>query len=394
MHGQADRMREHAAAFFHQLARRSQIRWLRELGPGEHRVHHLFRLVHDLRRCHTRTNPADDRIPVFQHKSQQFALLRRILAAHRPHPGHVTRVVPVVRREVHQDQLAVVQFRHVPVVMRVPNVGRPRRRDRAVPLQPSPVHQEHVARRRIQFILRHPGFGTLHRLQNPLSGNLGRPPDQRDLARALHAPQFIQHRRQIRHLRPWESRRHHRRKLHLPRNPAVERIIQDRRVRRNQLVPALRPSLARRKQRVNRQRGLLAVGRQAEPVPRPHRFRRCNLVGTGQSLQLCPILFGKHAPLGCLQPAVARRHEQRRFPRPSVHQQIGMRRLQSAQVVEFVRLPRHVEAGSHGHTLHHRHRLVADLVVNLRPPGPEFLRRKIGLVPRLGLRLERRHAHE
>ncbi len=259
-------MREHAAAAFHQLARRAFIRRLRKLRPCKHRLHRDLRLIHDLPRGDARPDPLDDRVAILQYELQQLPLHRAVLAINRPHARHIARVIAIVRREIHQHQLPAIEFRHVAVIVRIPDVCRTRRRDRPVPFQPRAIHQKHIASRGIEFVLVHPRPRTLHRFQNPLACNLRRTPDQRNFPRTLHTSQFIEHRRQVRDASPRKPRGQHPRELHLARNAAVPKVVEDRRIRRVQLKARLRGAFTGREQRVNRQRRLLPRIRQTQPV--------------------------------------------------------------------------------------------------------------------------------
>ena len=78
-------------------------------------------------------------------------------------------------------------------------------------------------------------------------------------------------------------------------------------------------------------------------------------------------------PLGAFEGLVARREEERHLPVPAVQDQVRMRGLDPAQVVELVGLAREDEAARLGHPLDDGDAPLPHPVEDRRPAGPEFL---------------------
>ena len=131
--------------------------------------------------------PLHDAIAIVEHELKQLALLGAVLAVDRPDPRDVAGIVVILRREIHQDEVAVLQPIGVPIVVHVPDVVGAGRRDRAIALEARTAGQEDVAGDGVELIFEHARPGALHGLDQPPAGELRGAADQGDLARALDA---------------------------------------------------------------------------------------------------------------------------------------------------------------------------------------------------------------
>ena len=266
-------MREHAAAGLHERARGLFERRLRELRAREDGVHRLRRLLANHRRRHAGTNARHHRVPVLEHELQQLALPRRVRPVHRPHAADVADVVPEVRRVVHQHPVAVLQRVGVPVVVHVVDVHVAGGGDRSVAVQARAVDDEDVARGRFELVLLHAGLGAANRLHHPEAGELRRFPDERHLARALHAAQLVENRIEIADLQRAAGQA--RDELLLPREAAVERVVEDRPIAGAQLAAALRVAFGRLELRVDRLQPWRTAARRRRRRARRHPPASC-----------------------------------------------------------------------------------------------------------------------
>ena len=92
----------------------------------------------------------------YQHKTQQLTLPGAEFAIDGPHPGHIANLVMVVRCEIHQRQVSILQRAQVAIVVHVPNIRHAGRHDGAVAFQSRTIHQEHIAGGSVQMIFAEP----------------------------------------------------------------------------------------------------------------------------------------------------------------------------------------------------------------------------------------------
>ena len=111
VHGHADRVREDAAAGIDQPVGGPLVDRLGELGPLEDVFHRGLRLVADDAGRHAGPESRHDRVAIVENELQDLALNGAELAVDRPHPRDVTGVVTIFGREIHQDQVAVLEHR-------------------------------------------------------------------------------------------------------------------------------------------------------------------------------------------------------------------------------------------------------------------------------------------
>ena len=116
----------------------------------------------------------------------------------------------------------------------------------------------------------------------------------------------------------------------------------------------------------------------------PPRLARSNsrrpTVDPGETLDEVGVLRREDLPLGPFQPLVARRQIQRDPACPSIEKERGSRRLDPAEIVEGVELPRELEPVGERSPLDHGHGLRTDAVEGPAPSGPELLGREVSLV--------------
>ena len=238
-----------------------------------------------------------------------------VLAVDRPDASDVADVVAVVRREVHQHQVAVLERRGVAEVVHVVDVLGAARGNRAIAFEPRVVDQEDVARRRIELILGHARLGAAHRFHQPEPGNLRGAPHHRDLARALDAPHLVEDGIEVPHLGARMTRAQQLDEPALTRPGAVPRVVDARGFRRHELAAALSLVLGRAELREDHRRRLAAsasagagaAGRDQRPVGVDHLLQRLDLVRAGDAHDEIGVFRRQHAAFGRFEPRVARR---------------------------------------------------------------------------------------
>ena len=109
-----------------------------------------------------------------------------------------------------------------------------------------------------------------------------------------------------------------------------------------------------------------------------------------ESLHQVGVIGRDHLSLGAFEPRVARREKQRALPFSAIEDQVGMRSLDAAEIIELVALAGHQKAVGLGRALDDGDGVIADAVEDDLPSGLEFLGREIGLVGRRRFR-EARH---
>ena len=163
-------------------------------------------------------------------------------------------------------------------------------------------------------------------------------------------------------------------KPRLARQPPVPGIGGDGCVGGLELVAALRVALCR---------GGLGIECDLGIAHRPHGAHVGNgedLVDPGETLDEVGVLRREDLPLGPFQPLVARRQIQRDPACPSIEKERGSRRLDPAEIVEGVGLPRELEPVGERSPLDDGHGLRTDAVEDPAPSGPELLGREVSLV--------------
>ncbi len=121
----------------------------------------------------------------------QLELPRFPTAADGPHPPDVARVVPVVRRCVHEHELAVLERCALRAVVTEPDV-RSCGHDRLVRGSERPAAQEHELRDRCELVLHHACRRRAHRLEDSGAGESPGLTQHVDLHGALHAAELVE----------------------------------------------------------------------------------------------------------------------------------------------------------------------------------------------------------
>ena len=319
-------------------------------------------------------------VPPLEDELQELPLPRRVGPAHRPHPADVADVVAVVRRVVHEDEVAGAQLRVVAVVVGVPDVVGARRGDRPVAVEAGPVLEEDVAGRRVELVLPRARLRAAHRLEHAQPRELGRAPHECDLARALHAAQLVQDGGQVLNRDAGVAQAQELDESGLPGQAPVPGVRGDGGVGGLQLVSALRVPFGG---------SVLGVDRHLR-VPGgpggPHVGHGADLVHADEAAHELGVLGGEDLALRPLQALVARGEVERDPPRAPVEQQVRAGRLDPAEVVEGVRLPGELEAAGERRALGDGDSLAPDPLENRGPARAELLGREVGLVV-----LRRRH---
>ncbi len=173
------------------------------------------------------------------------------------------------------------------------------------------------------------------------------------------------------------------------RHPAVPDVAGDRRARLHELVAALRVALRWRRLDEDRFHGPLR--RAAERPGAPHLVEALHLVGPGQPLDLVAVVGRQDPPLAALEPFVAWRQVDRDAARAAVEQHVGVRRLETRQVVRGVRLPGQREPVRQRGPLGDGDGLRSNAIEDARPSRAELLGREIGLVDLRKQRRRERH---
>ncbi len=344
------------------------------------RLHRGARLGQDRVGRHPRADAGEDRVPPLEDELQELPLPRGVGPAHRPHPADVAHVVAVVRRVVHEHQVAVPQLRVVAVVVAVPDVVGARRGDRPVAVEARPVLEEDVAGHRVELVLPRPRLRAAHRLEHPQPRELRRAPHEGDLAGALHAAQVVQDGGQVVNRGAGVAEAEELPEDGLAGQAPVPGVRGDGGVGGLQLVAALRVAFGG---------SVLGVDRHlrvADGPGGPHVGHRADLVHADETAHELGVLGGQDLALRPLQALVARGEVECRAPGAAVEQQVRAGRLDPAEVVEGVRLPGELEAARERRALGDGDRLVPDPVENGGPARAELLGREVGLVV-----LRRRH---
>ena len=253
---------------------------------------------------------------------------------------------------------------------------------------PSPcraVDPVDVVGRRVELVLEEAGFRGAHRFHDPHPREFARPPDQLHLAGRLVEPHGVHDGRQVGDGKLRVPLPQPGDESAFPGGPAVPRIGDVLGMPDQVLVPALPAALG------GAHEGIEGRGRGAEREPvelAGELVDREDLVHPTGGHRFLGVLGGEHPALAALLPRVTAGQEEQRPPVPAVDQQVGVRDLDSGQVVELVGLAEHDEAGRSGCALDDGDGVVAD---RLHHPGPalgEFLGREVlldlGVVLRAG----------
>ena len=250
--------------------------------------------------------------------------------------------------------------------------------DRGVAIAAGAARIEHIFSGRIELILVHAGSSGAHRFHDAESREFRRLANERDLGGALDHPQTIQRGCQIAHYELREALMHESHEMRLARRSAIPRITGRARLSGQQFVATVVAGLHGAERRVQRQgRRAYEVG--ADKI-QGEALQSLHLSDPGEPCHEGRVLHRQNLPLRAFAPRVAMREIQGGRAGATVQQQVGMRRLDPAQIVEIVRLAKHTKAGHPTGALHDSDRLSADRVVDLRPTGGELLGGEVGLI--------------
>ena len=254
-----------------------------------------------------------------------------------------------------------------------------------------PVAVVDEARDAVDLVLEDPGLGGAHGLEDREAGEARRPLDERDLARALDEPRVVERGGEVADLDPGIAVAQVPHQDTLARGAAVEGVAARRPHRAQRAVAAHREPLGRLEGHENdlRRPPLPVAGEGlAEQVRPRHR------VDAAELRHELRVLRRQDLPLHPLGPLVAVREEDRRPPARPVEEEVRVRHLDAAQVVEVVGLPEAQVALGGRRSLHERDALRPDRVVDLRPAGGELLGGEVRGEQRRVLGEGQRRGHE
>ena len=227
----------------------------------------------------------------------------------------------------------------------------------------------------VELVLVLPGLDRAHSFEDREAGEARRLAEHGELALALDQPQRVECRRQVADLDEREPLLHERDEAPLARGAAVERIVGGVGRHAQGEVAAHRAELRGRERRVHcvpAAPEVLALDLLGE---RPGRGDR---VDARQLPDLVRVFGGEHLAFAALASLVARREKQRRLLRSAVEEQVCVRHLDAAEVVEVVGLAEARVARGNRRALDDGEGVGADRFVDLRPPRGELLGREVG----------------
>ena len=214
------------------------------------------------------------------------------------------------------------------------------------------------------------GPGRAHRLDHPQRAQLAGHPQQLGFTRTLDESQLVQDGREITDLRRGAALAQQPDEPAHPIRPAIPRIREDLPLRVLQGVPAHHGAFRHPQRRVEHSR---PIEKSAQLLDAMHR------VHAGQGTRRISVVRREELALVLLALLRLMRQEQRARLRAAIEQQVGVGRLDAAEVVEVVRLPEKVVAALLLRALDQSHRIAADGVEHAPAPAGELVRGEVFL---------------